>query len=106
MANDLQSKIDQFLVEAADCEMIGNLATDQDKRHAFRLRASELRRLAEEVRAEMTGVQNPDVEFLKRHAVECRELAATVSDLEIHDQLIALAADMEQRASQESQERG
>jgi hypothetical protein len=46
-------------------------------------------------------VQNPDVEFLKRHAVECRELAATVSDPEIHDQLIALAADMEQRASQE-----
>jgi hypothetical protein len=101
MPEDLKSKIDQFLVEAADCEMIGNLATDDDKRDAFRLRASELRRLAEEVRAEMIGAQNSDVEFLKRHAEECRELAATVTDPEIRDQLIALASDMELRASQE-----
>jgi hypothetical protein len=101
MFEDLKLKIDQFLVEAADCEMIGNLATDVDKRHAFRLRASELRRLAEEVRAELIGVQNSDVEFLQDHAVECRELAATVADPEIRDQLIALAADMEQRALQE-----
>ena len=102
MGNDLQSKIDLFLVEAADCEMIGNLATEADKRNAFRSRAAVLRRLAEEVRAEMIGAENSDIEFLMRHAEECLELAATVADPEIRDQLIALAADMELRASQES----
>ena len=64
MPEDLKSKIDQFLVEAADCEMIGNLAADDDKRQVYRLRASQLRKLAEEVRAEMIGVQTSDAEFL------------------------------------------
>lgn len=101
MANDLQSKIDQFLVEAADCEMIGNLAADHDKRQVFHLRASQLRRLAEEVRAEMIGVQTSDAEFLIRHAKDCRKLAARVTDAQIRDELIALADEMEQQASQE-----
>ena len=50
----------------------------------------------------MIGVQTSDAEFLKRHANECRELAATVTDAQIRDELLSLAADMEQRASKEN----
>jgi hypothetical protein len=49
----------------------------------------------------MIGVQTSDAEFLIRHAKDCRKLAAKVTDAQIRDELIALADDMEQRASQE-----
>ncbi len=48
---DLKSRVENLLCEAADCEMIGNLATDKAKRDLFRKLASDLRMMARNIEA-------------------------------------------------------
>lgn len=54
---DLKSRLEKLLVEAEDCDLIANLATDQVKRVTFRNLANQLRQMAAEVQAviEMAG---------------------------------------------------
>lgn len=54
---DLKSRLEKLLVEAEDCDLIANLATDQVKRQTFGTLASQLRQMAAEVQAviEMAG---------------------------------------------------
>jgi len=48
---DLKAKLDKLLAEAADCELIGNLATDKAKRDLFRKLAVDLRIMAKDLEA-------------------------------------------------------
>lgn len=59
---DLKSRLEKLLVEAEDCDLIANLATDQVKRLTFRNLASQLRQMAAEVQAviEMAGGHAPE----------------------------------------------
>jgi hypothetical protein len=52
---DLQAKLERLLAEAQDCDLIGNLATDQDKRATFRRMAAQLREMAEQLRADIAA---------------------------------------------------
>jgi hypothetical protein len=52
---DMQSPTDQLLDEANDCDLIGNLATDQRKRATFRRMARELRGVAARLRADIAA---------------------------------------------------
>ena len=60
---DLKSRLEKLLVEAEDCDLIANLATDQVKRQTFKKLAAQLRQMAADVRAviDMNGGQTqPD----------------------------------------------
>jgi hypothetical protein len=48
---DLKETRDQFLVAAADCELLSNLAADTLKRDAFRRLAEQLRRMSVDIEA-------------------------------------------------------
>jgi hypothetical protein len=50
---DLISRHDKLLLDAADCEMIGALATDAKKRELFRRLAKDLKQLADDLHAEI-----------------------------------------------------
>jgi hypothetical protein len=52
---DLQAKLEQILTEAHDCDLIGNLATDQAKRATFRRMAAQFREMAEELKADIAA---------------------------------------------------
>ena len=52
---DLQAKLEQLLAEAQDCDLIGNLATDQAKRTTFRRMAAQFREMAEELKADIAA---------------------------------------------------
>jgi len=52
---DLQAKLERLLAEAQDCDLIGNLATDPDKRATFRRMAEQLREVAEQLRADIAA---------------------------------------------------
>jgi hypothetical protein len=52
---DLQTKLEKLLAEAQDCDLIGNLATDQAKRATFRRMAAQLREMAEELKADIAA---------------------------------------------------
>lgn len=93
---DLKLKLDSLLSGAADCEMIGSLAADADKRAYYRQRAGELRALAERVRAQISEQPRTDVEFLSEQAVRCRELAGALVDDALKADLLSLAAELEQ----------
>lgn len=56
---DLKSRLEKLLVEAEDCDLIANLATDQVKRRTFKNLATQLRQMAADVRAviDMNGGQ-------------------------------------------------
>jgi hypothetical protein len=47
---DLHAKLEKLLVEAEDCELIGRLATEPEKRETFRRLSLQLREMAEELR--------------------------------------------------------
>jgi hypothetical protein len=59
---DLTAKREKFLQEAADCELIGNLAADVNKRETFRRLAKQLRQLADDVAAEIAARDGKDAE--------------------------------------------
>ncbi len=50
---DLQTKLEKLLSDAQDCDLIGNLATDQAKRATFRRMAAQFREMAEELKADI-----------------------------------------------------
>jgi hypothetical protein len=49
--SDLQAKIEELRDKAADCELLGNLATDPTVREESRRQAEEYRRMIEEAEA-------------------------------------------------------
>ena len=48
---DIKGKLEKLLTEAAECDMIGNLATDKAKRDLFRKLAADLRAMADDLQA-------------------------------------------------------
>ena len=52
---DLQAKLEQFLAEAQDCDLIGNLAIDQAKRTTCRRMAAQFREMAAELKADIAA---------------------------------------------------
>ena len=50
---NLKARREKLLADAADCDLIGNLATDVAKRAAFRRRAEQFRAMADDIRSEV-----------------------------------------------------
>lgn len=50
---DLKAKLETLLTEAADCELIANLATDPVKRASFERMAHKYRVMIEELKADI-----------------------------------------------------
>ena len=46
---DLKAKLEKFLADAEDCDLIARLATDPTKRQTFRSLADNLRKMAADV---------------------------------------------------------
>jgi hypothetical protein len=57
---DLSAKLEKFLQEAADCELIGSLAQDAKKRETFRNLAKQLRLMASEIGTEIEAHRGRD----------------------------------------------
>jgi hypothetical protein len=51
----LRVKLEKFLVEAEDCDLIAKLATDPQKRELFKKLAADLRSMARDIDAEIAG---------------------------------------------------
>ena len=49
--DDLSAKLEKLLIEAEDCELIGRLGADKDKRDLFKKLAVDLRGMAREIAA-------------------------------------------------------
>jgi hypothetical protein len=47
---DLKSKLDKLIADAAECDLIANLAMEADKRDAFRDLAVQYRKMADAIR--------------------------------------------------------
>ena len=109
--SNLDNRINRLLSDAADCDLIGNLATDAAKRTTFRKLAQEFRQIAEELKRDIdhrkAGSDRPsfremsDREFLLHQAREFRELAAGFPEEEIRSELLRLASDFEAKAAAE-----
>jgi hypothetical protein len=98
---DFKIKLDKLLTEAAECQLIGNLAADPTKRTEYRRRADEFRALAERVRAQISERPRTDIEFLIEQAARCRALATTLADAAMKEDLLKLAAELDQTATRE-----
>jgi hypothetical protein len=48
---DLREKLEKLLTEAEDCDLIGRLATDKQKRELFKRLATDLREMARDIEA-------------------------------------------------------
>lgn len=92
---DLKLKLEQLFADAADCDMVGRLAADPDKRAQYRLNAEELRAVAERVRAQISQRPRNDADFLLQQAQLCRSMSATLADDALKADLLALAAELE-----------
>jgi hypothetical protein len=51
LMQDLKDRLEKMMADAADCELIGSLATDAAKRAMFRRLAEQFRAMAEELKA-------------------------------------------------------
>ena len=51
----LRIKLEKLLVEAEDCDLIGKLATDPQKRELFKKLANDLRSMARDLEAKIAG---------------------------------------------------
>jgi hypothetical protein len=47
--DDLVAKLEKLLADAEECDLVANLAVEQDKRTAFRALAIQHRAMAEEI---------------------------------------------------------
>ena len=47
---DLQTRMQQLTADAAECDLIANLATEKDKQEAFRNLAEQYRKMADAIR--------------------------------------------------------
>jgi hypothetical protein len=54
---DLKDRLEKLLTDADDCELIGRLATDPNKRETFRKLAVDLRAIARDVQAVISTQQ-------------------------------------------------
>ena len=54
--SDLRTKIEELRTKAADCELLGNLATDEVVRAESRRQAAEYHRLIDEAEALLRAV--------------------------------------------------
>lgn len=52
---DLSAKLEKLLIEAEDCERIGRLATDVNKRELFEKLAVDLRTMARDIQMVIAG---------------------------------------------------
>lgn len=52
---DMSAKLEKLLSEAEDCELIGKLATDFNKRALFQKLAVDLRAMAHDIQATMAA---------------------------------------------------
>jgi len=52
---DLSAKLEKLLIEAEDCDLIGRLATDPDKRELFKKLAADLRAVARDIQVMIAG---------------------------------------------------
>ena len=52
---DLTAQRDKLLTNAADCELIANLATDRKKRETFRTLATDLRKMVADMEEAMAA---------------------------------------------------
>ena len=95
---DLKLKLDRLFVDAADCEMVGRLAADPDKRAQYRRKAEELRAVAERVRSQIASRPRSDTDFLLQQAQRCRGLSVTLADDALKADLLTLAEELEQTA--------
>ena len=104
---DYKIRFNKLISEAAECDLIGNLAVDAAKRNSFRRLAEQYRMLAWQVKAEMDG-RDPasisDREFLLRNAKEFRhlsDLSAASGQNHIKDELLRMAVECESEATEE-----
>ena len=49
--DEMKAKLDRLLAEAEDCDLIGKLATDPEKRAYFAKLAGQLRAMADDIKA-------------------------------------------------------
>jgi hypothetical protein len=72
---NLQAKIEKLLLEAEDCTLISKLADNPTKRAAFAKLALQLRKLARNTQAEISGAKElnsaQDYDKLAEPAQEC-----------------------------------
>ena len=54
---DLKARLEKLMADAAECELICNLATDTAKRATFRRLAEQFRSMADEIKAEIARRQ-------------------------------------------------
>jgi hypothetical protein len=57
---DMYAQREKLLVNAADCELIANLATDAKKREMFEHLAKQMRKFADDVGAEISAREGKD----------------------------------------------
>jgi hypothetical protein len=57
---DLNAQREKLLINAADCEIIANLACDERKREVFRNLARRLRQTADDLGAEIAALEARD----------------------------------------------
>jgi len=99
---DCKTRFEKLITDAAECDLIGNLAADTAKRASFRRLAEQFRTMATQLKADMDGEpSNSDREFLLRSATELRDLAAACGDDGMRDELLLMAADCEKKAAKE-----
>jgi hypothetical protein len=55
----LRVKLEKLLVEAEDCDLIDQLATDPQKRERFKRLATDLRGMARDIEAKIAGRARP-----------------------------------------------
>jgi hypothetical protein len=58
---DINAKLEKFLSDADDCDLIAKLAVDQGKRDSFRHLAKRLRQMADDLRAVIESGTKQDV---------------------------------------------
>ena len=50
---EMSAKLERLLTEAEDCDLIGRLATDPNKRELFKKLAADLRGMAHDIKMDM-----------------------------------------------------
>jgi hypothetical protein len=53
--NDLKTRLEKLIADAAECDLIASLAAEADKRKAFRDLAEQYRRMADAIRQVLTA---------------------------------------------------
>ena len=57
MTNDLKTRMEKLIADAADCDLIASLAADLRKRAMFRRMAEQFRTMAAELKREISAAE-------------------------------------------------